>query len=216
MLNHSRIDCGFVFVDVSTEVNVVDFTYIDHEKVIDAMRELEKHIGVTFNDIIWLVKAMNATPLQKRENAGKNKRRDYTNSALATVGDAILKAILSDVIFSNGKNDIRKEEITKQREKIENNDILFTVMGLANLKQFTYNEYGFYGDFLPNHESVSDCKHNQYIEAIIAAIYYDQGYDKTKEWVVYYLLPKLKECATCSRKKDCITRGYPICFKKTH
>jgi len=192
----------------------VDFTYIDHEKVIETMQKLEKHIGITFNDITWLVKAMNATSLPKRQNAGKNKRRDYTNSALATVGDAILKTILSDHIFVNGGNDIRKEDITKQREDLENNDILFAVMVLADLKKFTYNEYGFYNDFLESHESVSDCKHNQYIEAIVAAIYYDQGYDKTKEWVINYLLPKLKKCAKCSLKKDCVAYAYPACSKK--
>ena len=87
-------------------------------------------------------------------------------------------------------------------------------MVLADLKKFTYNEYGFYNDFLESHESVSDCKHNQYIEAIVAAIYYDQGYDKTKEWVINYLLPKLKKCAKCSLKKDCVAYAYPVCSKK--
>ena len=90
---------------------------MDEIRIIEEMQKLEKHIGIKFNDINWLFKAMEATPLPKRQDAGKNKRRDYTNSALATVGDAILKTILSDHIFLNGGNDIRKEDITKKERR---------------------------------------------------------------------------------------------------
>jgi dsRNA-specific ribonuclease len=186
---------------------------MDEIRIIEEMQKLEKHIGIKFNDINWLVKAMEATPLPKRQNAGKNARRDYTNSALSTVGDSILKAILSDYLFANGGKNIRKDDITRQKEKLECNDVLFAVMGFAELKQFTYNEYGFYDDFLEHHERVSDCKHNQYIEAITAAIYYDQGFDITKKWILTYLLPKLEKCAKCFRIKNCVDYAYPLCAK---
>ena len=102
----------------------MDFTYIDHEKVIETMQKLEKHIGITFNDITWLVKAMNATSLPKRQNAGKNKRRDYTNSALATVGDAVLKTILSDHIFSTVET-ILEKKILQNKERISKITIFY-------------------------------------------------------------------------------------------
>lgn len=186
---------------------------MDDTRIIEQMRKLEKDIDILFNDINWLVNAMNATALHKRTGAGKNASTDYTNSSLATVGDSLLKAVLSDYLFANGGKDIRKDDITRQKEKLECNDVLFTVMGIAKLKQYTYNEYGFYNDFLEDHERVSDCKHNQYIEAIIAAVYYDQGFDITKKWILEYLLPKLKNCAECSCIKDCVNRAYPLCAK---
>ena len=105
-----------------------------------------------------------------------------------------MKAILTDHLFTNGGEEIRKDDITQKRKKLESNDVLFAVMSSANLKQYTYNEYGFYSDPLEQHKKVSDRKHNQHMEAIIAAIYYDQGYDRTKEWVLTYLLPKLEKC----------------------
>ena len=64
-----------------------------------------------------------------------------------------------------------------------------------DLKKYTYNDYAFYTDPQKDHERVGDSKHNQYVEAIVAAIYYDRGFDKTKEWVLDYLLPKMMSIA---------------------
>ena len=93
------------------------------------------------------------------------------NTALATVGDAILKAILSDYFFSSNC-EARKGEITKNKEKLENNNVVYEVMERFDLKQYTYNDYAFSTDPQKDHQKVGDSKHNQYIEAIVAAIYY--------------------------------------------
>jgi ribonuclease-3 len=135
---------------------------------------------------------MDSTPLPKLPGDGTNKKPDCKNTALATVGDAILKVILADFIFAKSKWKARKGEITKEKEKLEKNPVLYEVMKRFDLKQYTYNDYVFFTDIQEDHQKVADGKHNQYIEAIVAAIYYDQGFDKAKEWVLDYLLPKLK------------------------
>ena len=164
---------------------------VNEKRIIEKMQQLQNHLKISFDDIEWLAKAMNSSPLPKLPGDGKHKNADCKNTALATVGDAILKAILSDYFFSSNC-EARKGEITKNKEKLENNDVLYEVMERFDLKQYTYNDYAFFTDPQEEHQKVGDSKHNQYIEAIVAAIYYDQGFDKAKEWVLDYLLPKLK------------------------
>ena len=164
---------------------------VNEKQIIEKMQQLQNHLKISFDDIKWLAKAMNSTPLPKLPGDGKHKDPDCKNTALATVGDAILKAILSDYFFSSNC-EARKGEITKSKEKLENNSVLYEVMGRFDLKQYTYNDYAFFTDPQEDHQKVGDSKHNQYIEAIVAAIYYDQGFDKAKDWVLDYLLPKLK------------------------
>ena len=164
---------------------------VNEKRIIEKMQQLQNHLKISFDDIKWLAKAMNSTPLPKSPGDGKHKDPDCKNTALATVGDAILKAILSDYFFSSNC-EARKSEITKNKEKLENNNVLYEVMERFDLKQYTYNDYAFFTDPQEDHQKVGDSKHNPYIEAIVAAIYYDQGFDKAKDWVLDYLLPKLK------------------------
>ena len=165
---------------------------LSEERIIEKMHQLERHIGIVFNDVKWLAKAMDSTPLPKLPGDGKKKKTDCENTALATVGDAILKAILADYIFTKSNWKARKGQITKEKEKLENNSVLYEVMKRFDLKQYTYNDNVFFNDHQEDHQKVADGKHNQYIEAIVAAIYYDQGFEKAKKWVLEYLLPKLK------------------------
>ena len=111
-----------------------------NEYIDEQMYLLAKHINIGFDNIDWLKKAMNSTPLPKRPDDGKNKITDCENTALATVGDAILKAILSDYFYETDVSDVRKGDITKKKELLEKNDTLFEVMKVADLKQFTYRE----------------------------------------------------------------------------
>ena len=167
---------------------------VSEERIIEKMHELERELGLSFKEIQWLAIAMNSTRLPKLSGDGKNKKPDCNNTALATVGDAVLKAILSDFLFlcfTSENKMARMGEITHAKERLENNQVLYEVMGRYDLKKYTYNDYAFYTDPQKDHERVGDSKHNQYVEAIIAAIYYDQGFDKTKEWVLNYLLPKM-------------------------
>ena len=171
---------------------------VSEERIIEKMHELERELGLSFKEIQWLAIAMNSTRLPKLSGDGKNKKPDCNNTALATVGDAILKAILSDFLFlcfTSENKMARKGEITHAKERLENNQVLYEVMGRYDLKKYTYNDYAFYTDPQKDHERVGDSKHNQYVEAIVAAIYYDRGFDKTKEWVLNYLLPKMMSIA---------------------
>ena len=157
----------------------------------DKMHELEKIINYRFNDINLLCEAMNATKI-KYENAGKNNET-YVNEGLALVGDTILKFVLTDKIFTEETK--IKGEITKSKEQLENNKVLYKIFVEENWRRFAYNDDNFY-DESPKDNKVSCKQHNQYIEAIIAAIYYDSSFDNAKHWILYFLYPLLKKYST--------------------
>ncbi len=72
---------------------------MNKERVIEKMIELEAKIDHKFNDISLLAKAMKSEKIDV-PNSRKN-HREYSNEASATAGDAILKAVIADRLFSD-------------------------------------------------------------------------------------------------------------------
>lgn len=166
------------------------------KRIKEEMFKLEKSLGYSFNDISRLEEAMRSFTIPKKENDGNNSRK-YSNGALATVGDAILKAVLADYLFSE-KHLKTEGEITTKKEALENNEVLHRLMVEEKLIGYAYNESHFKkdeeGTNKYGHIKVPDSiEHTPYLEAIIAAIYYDCGFEKTKKWILNWLLPKLEK-----------------------
>lgn len=158
------------------------------EKIISEMHNLENLIQVKFNDIKYLADAMNAT---KCNDANRSKNNDeHKNHAIATVGDAVLKTINADFLFRQGKN---RGDITTIKSIFEKNKTLYNIANSFEIINFAYNDKYFYKDDPPKEYKVSNSKHNQYIEAIIGAIFYDKGFECAKNWVINWLYPKINE-----------------------
>lgn len=142
-----------------------------YERIEKEMHKLEEKINYVFNNISWLSKAMGAIK-NEVPNQGKNAS-EYANEALATVGDALLKFVLTDCIYSKNEN-ITKGEITRTKINLEKNAIMHELMLKENWIAYSYNDLYFYKDEnIPDNEKVVCKKHDPYVEAIIAAIYYD-------------------------------------------
>ena len=167
-----------------------------NERIEKEMRALESKLQYSFNDISLLAKAMCSIKIEIL-GQGKNAS-EYENEGLATVGDAILKFVLTDILSKKGTE--TKGEITKNRIALENNLVLHRLMEKEGLIDYAYNEWHFHKDSnIPEHEKVVDKKHDSYMEAIIGAIYYDSNYDVTRSWIWEWLLPllekyKIKSC----------------------
>ena len=82
---------------------------MNEERIIKEMKELETKIGHKFNNILILAKAMKSEKIEV-PNSGKN-HREYSNEAMATVGDAILKAVIADRLLRESPG-ITKGELT--------------------------------------------------------------------------------------------------------
>ncbi len=152
---------------------------MNQEIIEKEMHKLEEKINYVFNDISLLSKAMGSIKI-KIPNQGKNAS-EYTNEILATVGDALLKFVIADYLYRI-ENIKTKGEITNAKSKWENNAIMHKIMLEEGLIAYSYNKSHFYKEEnIPKHEKVVCKKHDPYIEAIVAAVYYDSDYETTKE-----------------------------------
>ena len=163
----------------------MDWTRIEKE-----MHELETKLEYTFRDISLLAEAMKSQKLEKLPADGKNKK-EYSNEALAFLGDTIIKFLIARYLYGDGENK-RKGTMTGEKSKLEKNETLHSVMMNENLIQYSYNDNCFHKDNPPGHLKVVTKEHDPYIEAIAAAIYKDGGWEAVTIWFENWLLPRLE------------------------
>ena len=154
------------------------------EGIESKMEELSKKIECEFKDISLLKKAMDSTKIQEK--------KEHSNQCLATVGDAVLKLLISDYLFYIDKIST-KGELTEKKKELENNKVLYKIVTNEEIINFAFNDKHFYSKENPQHEKVALSKHDSYLEAIIGAIFYDGGFEKTKIWFENWLYPILEK-----------------------
>ena len=75
---------------------------LSDREIEEKMNELANRLGYECCDISWLKRSMYAEKIDK-EGDGKN-RKNYENDALATLGDSILKFILTEYFFDKAQD----------------------------------------------------------------------------------------------------------------
>lgn len=139
---------------------------------------LEKNLGYTFNNIRLLEKAL-IHPSFLNE---KNVERIYSNQRLEFFGDSVLSLAVSEYIFTNLKT-FPEGKLTELRAKVVCEDALAKMARTLNVGDFLILGRGELKSGGQNRPStLSDA-----MEAIIAAIYLDGGFDKAKEFVLSML-----------------------------
>ncbi len=164
-------------------------TKMDLKRIEAEMHKFEKIIGYTFKDINNLAFAMRSSRIHI-DGEGED-HKEYSNEGLATVGDTILKFVISDNLYQKGIT--TKSAITDTKKDIESNDTMHRLMLGENWIKYSYNDLYFLMDNPPQHEQVVNKKHNAYLEAIVAAIYYDSNFETIKNWIINTLLPLLEK-----------------------
>jgi ribonuclease-3 len=143
--------------------------------------ELAKKLKLQFNNIELLERA-----LTHRSYLNENRSVDKSNERLEFLGDAVLELIISDYLYREYSN--RPEgELTSFRSAIVRTE------SLAKASR----EMG-YGKYLrmAKGEEESGGRDKDYIlantfEAVLGAIYIDQGYEPCKELVTRILISKI-------------------------
>lgn len=153
---------------------------MDDEIIVFKMIELAKLIDYKPLNISFLQRAMYCQIIHK-DGDGKN-RKNYTNDSFATLGDALLKFILTEYLFDKGCD---KAEITRQKQSLEDNSTLFNLCNQLGIFKYAFNDLCFYDD-APSDNQVYHSNHDVYIEAIIAAIYKDKGFKYCRKWVINF------------------------------
>ena len=158
-----------------------------------ALEELERRLGVTFNDKNYL-----RTALVHRSYLNENPGFDLpSNERMEFLGDAVLELIVSEHLYQHYPNS-PEGELTNFRSSLVNTVSLAEVSGTLGAGEFL---------FLSKGEEGSGGRNNQYIlantfEALLGAIYLDQGIDAASTFVHQHLMGKLPDIIEKQLYKD--------------
>ncbi|NTV41013.1 MAG: ribonuclease III [Candidatus Moranbacteria bacterium] len=147
------------------------------------VESLAKKIGVSFKEISLLQQAVT-------HRSYLNENRSYVldhNERLEFLGDAVLELIVTEYLYGNFPNP--EGELTSWRSALVNGEMLAKVAQEIGVEKYLMMSRG---------ESKDVGRARQYLlanalEAIIGAIYLDQGYEVAKQFVLSKVVVNLKE-----------------------
>lgn len=147
----------------------------------DKINELEQRLGLTFRDKNFLRQA-----LTHRSYLNENPSWSLPhNERLEFLGDAVLELIVTEHLFNTFPNP--EGEMTNWRAALVNANMLSRIS-----QNFALNDFL----LLSRGEAKDIGRARQYIlanavEALIGAIYLDQGYDGAKQFIQKFILSEL-------------------------
>lgn len=148
-----------------------------------SIENFAKKIGVNFNNIDLLKEA-----LTHRSYLNENRGKDLNhNERLEFLGDAVLELVVTDFLFSNYGNP--EGELTSWRAALVNGEMLADVSEKIGAEKHLRMSKG---------ESKDTGRARRYLlanalEAIIGAIYLDQGYEEAEKFIEKNILVKIDE-----------------------
>ncbi|MBI2444628.1 MAG: ribonuclease III [Candidatus Magasanikbacteria bacterium] len=143
---------------------------------------LEATIGLAFRHPEYLVQAF-------IHRSYLNEHRDFPlghNERLEFLGDAVLELVVTEYLFNEYANP--EGELTNWRAALVNADMLASIAFETGLEPYLFLSHGETRD--------AGTKARNYImanafEALIGAIYLDQGYDLARQFITRWVLTKL-------------------------
>lgn len=146
--------------------------------------KLEKSLEIEFRD-----KSLLRTAFTHRSYLNENPNIDWgQNERLEFLGDAVLELIVTEFLYSKFQEK-PEGELTALRASLVNSNMLGEVASDLGFNDFLLLSRG---------EARDVGRARQYIlantfEAAVGAIYLDQGYEKTRDFIVRVLTPKTDE-----------------------
>lgn len=153
----------------------------------------EKSIGVTFKDKkILTIAFTHRSYLNENPNTGLEH-----NERLEFLGDAVLELIVTDFLYAKYKDE-PEGMLTSYRAALVNATIIAEIALSLGMNDFLLLSKG---------EAKDTGKARQYIlantfEALLGAIYLDQGYETAEKFVKTYLLPRVDEIVSKKLWRD--------------
>ena len=156
---------------------------LDLDEIKSRAEELAKNLKYDFDDISHLCEALYCQKIP----GTKDK---YKNSAIALIGDNVLKLALSHKFYAEKAD---KEFINNKKETYEKNVKLKEVCDKLGIYRNAFNDEDFYSEDLPDHKKLPHSNHDSYVEALIGAIYLDKDFDYANEWINNRLISLIEE-----------------------
>jgi len=147
------------------------------------IEKLAEKIKIKFKNLDFL-----RTALTHRSYLNEN--RDYKldhNERLEFLGDAVLELVVTDFLYLNYPNP--EGELTNWRASLVNKDMLSRVSRELGVEDYLLMSRGEAKDV----GRARDYLLANALEAIIGAIYLDQGYDAAKKFILENIVVNLKE-----------------------
>lgn len=148
------------------------------------LNKFETKIGISFNDKNLLKQAfLHRSYLNEHKELGLDH-----NERLEFLGDAVVEIVVTDFLYHKFKS-TPEGELTAYRAALVNANTMSEVASKLEMNDFMYLSKG---------EAKDTGRARQIIlanafEAIVGAIYLDQGYDVAKEFIVANLLPTIDQ-----------------------
>ena len=147
----------------------------------DKLQELEDRLGVRFKNRDILLEALT-------HRSYLNERPDWHldhNERLEFLGDAVLELAVTDYLFKNHKEP--EGVLTSWRAALVNSSMLAEVSKKIDLNEYILLSHG---------ERKDNGRARHYIlanalEAVIGAVYLDQGYEEAEKFIARAILPEL-------------------------
>ena len=150
--------------------------------------KLEKALGFTFKNRFLLVEAITHKSFSSSED---------NNQRLEFLGDSILNTIISEYLFDEFGHD-NEGKMTSMRASLVNENSLYELA-----KKIKLNEFMLMSDEeIMRKGNLRKAALSDTYEAIIGAIFLDQGYDKTKVIVTNLFIEELKNLNNVKTFKD--------------
>ena len=142
--------------------------------------KFEERVGVTFKNKALLKQAFTH---RSYINENRSIKLEH-NERLEFLGDAVLELVITDYLYGSLK-DSNEGELTSLRSALVNADTCSLVAQALGVNEFLLLSRG---------ESKDTGRARQYIlantlEALIGALYLDQGYQVTKDFILIHIAP---------------------------
>ena len=150
--------------------------------------KLEKELGFTFKNRILLIEAITHKSFSTSED---------NNQRLEFLGDSILNTIISEYLFDEFGHD-NEGKMTSMRASLVNENSLYELAKKIKLNNFMLMSE----EEILRKGNLRKAALSDTFEAIIGAIFLDQGYDKTKIIVTNLFNEELKNLNNVKTFKD--------------
>lgn len=159
---------------------------------LNKLSELERKLNIHFKNHDLLLEALT-------HRSYLNERPDWHlnhNERLEFLGDAVLELVVTEHLFKNHKDP--EGILTSWRAALVNSDMLAEISQKLDLNEYILLSHG---------EKKDMGRARQYIlanalEAIIGAIYLDQGYEETRKLIEMVILPEFPRIIEQELYKD--------------
>lgn len=143
----------------------------------DSIEQLENLVGEKLKDSQIITQALTCSGFAKEYNDVSNDKI-LDHDGLATFGDALLKALISESLFKNDPS-ITRGSLTDEKRMLENNPELQSIGKQLKIDTILFQR---------NNEISGNKKLATAIEALIGAIYLSNGHETVRKFVDKYII----------------------------